>query len=196
MSKISAETVKELRDKTNAGMMDCKKALEESNGDMEKAAEYLRKRGLAIAAKKSTRATDTIVIASYIHNNAKLGSLVEVACETDFVAKNDKFKELVKDITCQVASCAPKYVCREEVPAALVEKEKAFYMDQVKGKPENVIEKIVEGKLDKFFGEICLMEQAFYKDEDKTVNDIVKALIGVMGENVTIKRFVRFEAGE
>ena len=193
---ITAALVKELREKSNAGMMDCKKALQEANGDLEKAYDGLRKRGLNIAAKKSSRATKEGVIGSYIHSNNKIGVLVEISCETDFVAKNEEFKELVKDICLQVASAAPLYLTRDEVPEEMIEREKAIYIEQVKGKPENIIDKIIEGKLDKFYKEICLTEQIFVKDDKKRISDVLNDAIAKLGENMIIKRFVRFQVGE
>jgi len=193
---ISASMVKELREKTNAGMMDCKKALQEADGDMSTAFDLLRKRGLDIAAKKSSRATKEGVIGSYIHSNGKIGVLVEVSCETDFVAKNEEFKEFVKDLTLQVASAFPQYLTREEVPEEVIAKEKEIYSEQVKGKPENIIDKIVDGKLEKFYKQVCLVDQLFVKDDKKTINDLLKDKIAKLGENMTIKRFVRFQVGE
>jgi len=193
---ISASMVKELREKTNAGMMDCKKALQEADGDMSTAFDLLRKRGLDIAAKKSSRATKEGVIGSYIHSNGKIGVLVEVSCETDFVAKNEEFKEFVKDLTLQVASAFPQYLSREEVPEEVIAKEKEIYSEQVKGKPENIIDKIVEGKLEKFYKQVCFVDQLFVKDDKKTINDLVNEKIAKLGENMAIKRFVRFQVGE
>ncbi len=193
---ISASMVKELREKTNAGMMDCKKALQEVEGDMEKAFDVLRKRGLDLAAKKSSRATKEGVIGSYIHSNGKIGVLVEVSCETDFVAKNEEFKEFVKDLTLQVASAFPQYLSREEVPEEIIAKEKEIYAEQVKGKPENIIDKIVEGKLEKFYKQVCLVDQLFVKDDKKTIDGLLKEKIAKLGENMAIKRFVRFQVGE
>ncbi len=193
---ISASMVKELREKTNAGMMDCKKALLEADGVMDTAFDLLRKRGLDIAAKKSSRATKEGVIGSYIHSNGKIGVLVEVSCETDFVAKNEEFKEFVKDLTLQVASAFPQYLTREEVPEEVIAKEKEIYSEQVKGKPENIIDKIVDGKLEKFYKQVCLVDQLFVKDDKKTINDLLKDKIAKLGENMTIKRFVRFQVGE
>ncbi len=193
---ISASMVKELREKTNAGMMDCKKALLEADGVMDTAFDLLRKRGLDIAAKKSSRATKEGVIGSYIHSNGKIGVLVEVSCETDFVAKNEDFKEFVKDLTLQVASAFPQYLSREEVPEEVIAKEKEIYSEQVKGKPENIIDKIVDGKLEKFYKQVCLVDQLFVKDDKKTINDLLKDKIAKLGENMTIKRFVRFQVGE
>ena len=193
---ISASMVKELREKTNAGMMECKKALQEVGGDIEKAIELLRKRGLDIAAKKSSRATKEGIIGSYVHSNGKIGVLVEVSCETDFVAKNEEFKEFVKDLTLQIASAFPQYLSREEVPEEIIAKEKEIYAEQVKGKPENIIDKIVEGKLEKFYKQVCLIDQLFVKDDKKTINDLLKEKIAKLGENMAIKRFVRFQVGE
>jgi len=193
---ISAKLVKELRDKTNAGMMDCKKALQEAGGDIEKAIDMLRKRGLDLAAKKSSRATKEGIIASYVHSNNKIGVLVEVSCETDFVAKNDEFKTFVKDLTLQVASASPRYLTREEIPADIIEREKEVYRGQVKGKPENIIDKILSGKLEKFYKEVCLVDQLFVKDDKKTINNLLKEMIAKLGENMVIRRFVRFQLGE
>jgi len=193
---ILAALVKELREKTNAGMMDCKKALEETKGDLEKAIDVLRTRGLAIAAKKASRATQEGVVASYIHGNNKIGVLVEVACESDFVAKNQDFQTLVKDLTLQIASANPRYVMCAEVPADIIEREKAIYQEQAAGKPANVLDKIVDGKLEKFFSEICLVDQPFVKEDKKTIDDIVKEMIAKLGENILIRRFVRYQVGE
>jgi len=193
---ITASMVKELREKTNAGMMDCKKALLEVEGDMSKAFDVLRKRGLDIAAKKSSRATKEGVIESYIHSNGKIGVLVEVSCETDFVAKNDEFKEFVKDLTLQVASASPQYLSREEIPEEIIAKEKEIYSEQVKGKPENIIGKIVDGKLEKFYKQVCLLDQPFVKEDKKSITDLLKEKIAKLGENMAIKRFVRFQVGE
>jgi len=193
---ITASMVKELREKTNAGMMDCKKALLEVDGNMEKAFDVLRKRGLDIAAKKSSRATKEGVIESYIHSNGKIGVLVEVSCETDFVAKNVEFKEFVKDLTLQVASASPQYLSREEIPEEIIAKEKEIYSEQVKGKPENIIEKIVDGKLEKFYKQVCLLDQPFVKEDKKSITDLLKEKIAKLGENMAIKRFVRFQVGE
>ena len=193
---ISATLVKELREKSNAGMMECKKALQATNGDIEKAYDALRKSGLNIAAKKSSRATKEGIIGSYIHSNNKIGVLVEVSCETDFVAKNDEFKTLIKDLCLQVASASPQYLNREEVPAEVVEREKDIYIEQVKGKPENIVDKIIDGKLNKFYKEICLTEQVFIKDDKKTITDVLNDAIAKLGENMIIKRFVRFQVGE
>lgn len=194
--EISADIVKQLRDKTNAGMMDCKKALQEAGGDVEKATDLLRKRGLAIAAKKSSRATKEGIVAAYIHSNNKVGVLIEVCCESDFVAKNTDFQAFVKDLTLQIASAVPRYVSREQVPAEVIEREKEIYRDQVKGKPANIVEKIIEGKLEKFYQEVCLVDQLFVKDDKRTINDLIKEKIAQLGENIAIRRFVRFQVGE
>jgi elongation factor Ts len=194
--EINPQLVKQLREKTNAGMMDCKRALAEANGDLEKAEAILRTKGIAGASKKSTRATKEGIVASYIHLQGKVGVLVEVNCETDFVAKNENFRAFVKDITLHIAAAHPLYVSREEVPSALIESERAIYKEQVKGKPENVVDKIVDGKLDKFYGTVCLMEQGFIKDPDHTIKDLVATKISELGENIVIRRFTRYLVGE
>jgi len=190
--------VKELRDKTNAGMMDCKKALNETDGDMEKAIDLLRQKGLAVAQKRAGRATSEGVVQSYIHAGGKLGVLVEVNCETDFVAKTDGFLEFAKDISMHIAAVNPVSISREEVPAELAEREKAIYIQQAidSGKPANIAEKIVVGRMDKFFAENCLLEQKFVKNPDVSVQDLLNELVAKMGENISIKRFVRFQVGE
>ncbi|MBD3217337.1 MAG: translation elongation factor Ts [candidate division Zixibacteria bacterium] len=195
---ISAKTVKELRDKTNAGMMDCKKALEESGGDLEKAVEVLREKGIAKAAKKSGRTTNEGIVASYIHPGDKLGVLLEVNCETDFVAKTDDFKNLVHDISMQVAAANPLVVSREELPQEVLEKEKQIYKTQAlnEGKPEKIVEKIIEGRIEKYYKEVCLLEQPFIRDQDKSVTDLLNEAIATLGENITIKRFSRYRLGE
>lgn len=177
-------------------MMDCKKALAATGGDMEKAMDELRKQGLASAQKRSSRATKEGAIDSYVHAGGKIGVLVEVGVETDFVARSDSFKEFTHDLAMHVAAAAPQWVTRDQVPAEIVEREKAIYAEQVKGKPENVLEKIVSGKLEKFFAETCLMEQAFIKDTDRTIEQLRTDLVGVIGENVEVRRFVRFQLGE
>jgi len=194
---ITAETVKELRQKTGAGMMDCKNALTEAGGDMEKAMEILRRRGVAIASKKASREASEGLIGSYVHMG-KIGVLVEVNCETDFVAKTDDFQGLVKDIAMHIAAASPLYVKREDVPQEVIEKEKEIYRAQVKDKPPHVIDKIIEGKLEKFYTENCLMDQIFVKDPEgkKTIKDLVVEKIAKLGENIVIKRFVRFQLGE
>ena len=193
---MDPQLVKQLRDKTNAGIMDCKRALAETGGDLEKAEAVLRTKGIAGASKKASRATKEGIVASYIHLQGKVGVLVEVNCETDFVAKNEKFREFVKDITLHIAAAHPLYVNREEVPAQLIESERAIYEAQVKGKPENVISKIVDGKLDKFYSTVCLMEQGFIKNPDQTVKELVATKIAELGENIVIRRFTRYLVGE
>ncbi len=195
-AEISPQLVRQLREKTNAGMMDCKRALAESGGDLEKAETILRTKGIASAGKKASRATKEGIVASYIHLQGKVGVLVEVNCETDFVAKNENFREFVKDITLHIAAAHPLYVSREEVPAKMVESERAIYAGQVKGKPENVIAKIVEGKLDKFYSSVCLLDQGFIKDPDHTISDLLKSKIAELGENIVIRRFTRYLVGE
>jgi len=194
---ISASMVKELREKTGAGMMDCKKALTEAGGDFEKAVDVLRQRGLASAAKKAGRAASEGLIGSYIHMD-KIGVLVEVNCETDFVARTDDFRELVKDIAMHIAATNPLYLSRESVPQDVIEREKEIYRAQVEGKPANVIDRIVEGKLEKFYSESCLLEQVFVKDPDgkKKIKDLIVEKIAKLGENIVISRFVRFQLGE
>jgi elongation factor Ts len=176
--------------------MDCKRALAESAGDLEKAETALRTKGIASAGKKASRATKEGIVASYIHLQGKVGVLVEVNCETDFVAKNEKFREFVKDITLHIAAAHPLYVNRDEVPAQLIQSERAIYEAQVKGKPENVISKIVEGKLDKFYTTVCLLEQGFIKNPDQTVKELVATKIAELGENIVIRRFTRYLVGE
>lgn len=197
MTTISADNVKELREKTGAGMMDCKKALAESGGDFEKAIDCLRQKGLASAAKKSSRTASEGLISSYIHMD-KIGVLVEVNCETDFVAKTDEFRELIKDITLHIAAANPSYLSREDVPQDVIEREKEIYRAQVTNKPLQVVEKIIEGKLEKFFSEDCLLEQIFVKDTEQKlkIKDLVTEKIAKFGENIVIRRFVRFQLGE
>jgi len=189
--------IKELRDKTQAGMVDCKKALVENDGDMDKAVEYLRKKGLASADKKMGREVTEGIVASYIHSNSKIGVLVELKCATDFVARNEDFVALAKEIAMQIAAANPLYVKPEDVPADVVEKEKEIYREQMKnsGKPENVIEKIVEGKLTKFYSEVCLLEQEFIKDSAVKIQDLIKQKIAVFGENIEVGKFSRFQIG-
>jgi elongation factor Ts len=195
---ISAAQVKELREKTGAGMMDCKKALQEANGDMDKAVEILREKGLAAAAKKAGRIAAEGIVESYIHAGGRIGVLVEVNCETDFVAKNAEFQAFVKDIAMQIAAMAPKYVRREEVPAEEVEKEREILRTQAlnEGKPEHIVDKMVAGRLEKYYQQVCLLEQPFIKDGDKTIDQLVKEQIARIGENISIRRFVRYELGE
>ena len=196
--KITSKLVKELRDRTGVGMMDCKKALVETSGDVEKAIKYLREKGLSAAAKRAGRETKEGSIFSYIHPGAKLGVLVEVDCETDFVARTDDFQELGKNLAMQVAASSPLTVNREELPEDVIEREREIFKAQAlsSGKPENVVDKIVEGKLEKFYHEICLLEQPFVKNDKETVEDLLKATIAKLGENIVIKRFTRFQLGE
>ena len=194
--KISAALVKELRDRTNAGFMACKKALQEAEGDIEKAVDVLRKRGIKLAEQKLGREASEGVVASYIHLGGKIGVLVEVNCETDFVAKNEVFKEVVKNITMQIAAKNPMYLRREDVPADVIEKEKEIYRAQMKNKPEHIIEKIINGKMNKFYSENCLMEQKYIKDDDLTVENYIKQKISELGENIVIRRFTRYCVGE
>ena len=194
---VTAEMVKELRERTGAGLMDCKRALSETSGDMEKAIDALRQKGLATAAKKSGRVASEGIIGSYIHMN-RLGVLVEVNCETDFVAKTDDFKDLVKDIAMHIAAANPAYVSRDAVPQDVVEREKEIYKGQVANKPPQVVEKIIEGKLEKFFSDTCLLEQIFIKDPDQKqkIKDLVTEKITKVGENIIVRRFARFQLGE
>jgi elongation factor Ts len=193
---ITADLVKKLREKTNAPMMDCKKALEESNGDLEIAIDILRKRGQVVALKKAGRCAKEGVIGSYIHSNSKIGVLLEVNCETDFVARNEDFKQFVKNVSMHIAATSPSYVSREEVPGHILEREKNVLKESVKNKPENVLEKIVQGKLEKFYSEVCLLDQPFVKDDKITIKDYLNELIGKTGENILIRRFVRLQVGE
>jgi elongation factor Ts len=194
---ITAKMVKELRERTNAGMMDCKKALTECGGDMDKAAEYLRKKGIAAAAKKEGRQTSQGIVDAYIHPGGRVGVLVEVACETDFVARTEDFQTLVHNIAMHIAAAAPLAISRDEVDAELVEKEREIYRAQMReqGKPENIIDKIVEGKIDKYYSEVCLLEQKFVKDPEMTIENYLKSVIGKLRENMVIKRFARYEIG-
>jgi len=196
MSEITPQLVKTLREKTNAGMMDCKRALTEAGGNLEKAEDILRKKGIASAGKKSSRTAKEGIVASYIHLQGKVGVLVEVNCETDFVAKNESFREFVKDITLHIAAASPICISREEVPARVLEREREIARDQVKGKPENIVEKIVEGKIDKFYGTMALLEQAYIKNPDLTVGDLIKSKIAELGENIIVRRFTRYQVGE
>lgn len=195
---VSASSVKELREKTGAGMLDCKKALEEANGDVNKAIEILREKGLSAAAKKAGRAATEGMVESYIHGGGRIGVLVEVNCETDFVAKNEGFKEFVKDIAMQIAASNPKFVTREEVPQEELDKEREILRAQAlnEGKPEKIVDKMVEGRMNKYYEENCLMEQAFVKDPDKTITELLNEKIATIGENISIRRFVRYELGE
>jgi elongation factor Ts len=194
---ITAKMVKELREASGAGMMDCKKALKETGGDMEKAGEYLRKKGIASASKKEGRTTSQGIVGSYIHMGGKVGVLVEVACETDFVARTDDFQEFVHNVAMHIAAASPVAVSREEVDPTLIEKEKEIYRGQMQeqNKPADIIDKIVEGKVDKYYSEIVLLEQKYVKDPDMTVEDYLKSIIGGLGENMAIKRFTRYQIG-
>ncbi len=198
MAEITAAMVKELREKTGAGMMDCKKALQEADGDFEKAIELLRKKGIAKAAKRADREANEGVVMAYIHPGSKLGALVEVNCETDFVAKTDDFQEFAKNIAMHIAASNPLAVSREELDPTLLEKEKEIYREQAlaSGKPEHIVEKIVEGRLEKYYSEVCLLEQPYVKDPDKTIKDLLTETIAKVGENINIKRFARFRIGE
>ncbi len=195
---ITAEMVKQLRERTGAGMMDCKKALTETDGNMDKAIDFLREKGLAAAAKKAGRIAAEGLVDSYIHGNGRIGVLVEVNIETDFAAANDKFKAFVKDVAMQIAAAKPEYVSREEVPTGTLEKEMDILRAQARneGKPEKIIEKMVEGRIEKFYKEICLLEQPWIKDPDKTIKQLMTEQIAAIGENINIRRFVRFERGE
>lgn len=197
MAEITSEMIKELREKTQAGMLDCKKALADTGGDMEKAVELLRKKGLASADKKMGRQASEGIIASYIHNNTKLGVLLELKTVTDFVAKNDDFHVLAKEICMQIAASNPLYVSVEDVPVTVIEKEKEIYREQMKdsGKPDNVIEKIVEGKLSKFYQDVCLLEQDYIKDQGVKIKDLIKEKIAQYGENIEVGKFSRFQIG-
>jgi elongation factor Ts len=196
--EISAQKVKELREKTGAGMMDCKKALMETGGDFEKASNYLREKGIAKAASRAGRTANEGVVVSYIHPGDKLGVLLEVNCETDFVARTDDFKAFAKDVSMQIAATNPLAIRREDIDPKVVEAESEIYRQQAlnEGKPEKILDKIVSGKLDKFFAETCLMEQPFVKDNEKTITDLLNNLIAKIGENITVKRFARFRLGE
>jgi elongation factor Ts len=194
---ITTKMVKDLRDKTQAGMMDCKKALENTSGDMEKAIDLLRQKGLAVAAKRANRATSEGVVATYIHAGGKLGVMVELGCETDFVAKNDDFREFAKDIAMHIAAANPISINRDDVPATVIAREKDIFVQQAleSGKPEAIIEKMVTGKIEKFLAEVALLEQKFVKNPDLSIQDLLNALIGKMGENISIKKFSRFQVG-
>ncbi len=193
---IDASSVKELRERTSAGFLDCKNALEEANGDFEKAGEILRKKGLAKAMKKGSRGTPEGRVGSYIHTNGRVGVLIEVNCETDFVAKNDVFGELVKDICMHIAATDPMAVSRETVPQEMIDKERKAYNEEFKDKPDNVRDKIIDGKMESFYKEVCLINQPFVKDNDQTIEDLLKNTITKLGENIKISRFARFAIGE
>ncbi len=195
---ITAEMVKQLRERTGAGMMDCKKALTDADGNTDKAIEILRERGLAAAAKKAGRIAAEGLVGSYIHDNGRIGVLVEVNIETDFAAANEEFKQFVKDIAMQIAAAKPEFVKKEDVPTEVLEKELNILRAQARneGKPEKIIEKMVEGRIDKYYKEVCLMEQPWIKDPDKTIKQLVTEKIATIGENINIRRFARFERGE
>jgi elongation factor Ts len=198
MPEITAQMVKQLRDKTGAGMMDCKKALTEANGDMAEAEVVLRKKGIAAASKRQSRAARNGQIGAYIHPGSQLGVMVEINCETDFVARTDQFQELVHDIAMQIAAADPRWIRRDEVPAAVLEKEREIARDRARaeGKPEKVLERIVEGRLDKFYEEVCLLDQPFIKENTMTVEQLIKTRIASLQENIAVARFVRFKVGD
>lgn len=195
---ISANLVKELRDRTGAGMMDCKKALAETGGDIEKAVDYLREKGLAAAAKKSGRIAAEGLVEAYIHGAGRIGVLVEVNCETDFVAKTEEFKALARDIAMQIAAAKPEFVRREDVPSEALDKEREILRAQAlnEGKPEKIVEKMVDGRIEKYYKEVCLMEQPFIKDPDLSVKQLITEKIAKIGENISVRRFTRYELGE
>ena len=196
--QVTAQMVKELRERTGAGMMDCKAALAETGGDIEKAIDFLRKKGMAAAVKKAGRTTSEGAVGSYIHGGGKMGVLVEINCETDFVARTDGFQELVRDIAMHIAAADPRFVHRDEVTPAVLERERTIHAEQAaaSGKPANVVQKIVDGKMEKFYSEHVLLEQPFVKNGDLTIQQLVSAAVGKMGENIQIRRFARFKLGE
>ena len=198
MAEVTAAMVRELREKTGAGMMDCKKALVETNGDMSAAIDYLREKGLAAAAKKSGRIAAEGVVESYIHAAGRIGVLVEVNCETDFVAKTEEFAQLAKDIAMHIAASKPEFVSREDIPEDVLEHERTIYRNiaQNEGKPEHIIDKIVEGRIDRYAKEVCLLDQPFVKDPDMTVGELLTAKVAKIGEKISVRRFVRYERGE
>ena len=195
---ITTDMIKQLRERSGAGMMDCKKALTEANGDMEKAIRYLREKGLAAAAKKSGRIAAEGIVDAYIHGDGRIGVLVEINTETDFAARNAEFKQFVKDIAMQIAASKPEYIRREDIPVKVIEKEKEILRAQAlnEGKPQKIIEKIIEGRLEKFYKEVCLLEQPWIRDAEKTINELLMEKIALIGENISIRRFARFERGE
>jgi elongation factor Ts len=196
--EISIELVKDLRQRTGAGVIDCKTALQEANGNMEAAIDYLRRKGLATAAKKAGRIATDGLVSSYIHAGGKMGVLVEINCETDFVAKTEDFQTFVKNIAMHVAAANPQYIRREEIPEEVLERERAIYRTQAQeaGKPQKIIDKIVEGKMERFYSEVCLLEQTYVRDSDLTIKELLDAMIAKIGENITIRRFARFQLGE
>ncbi|MCK4835563.1 MAG: translation elongation factor Ts [Candidatus Aminicenantes bacterium] len=195
---VDMSLVKKLREETGIGILECKKAIDEANNNYKKAAEILRKKGFEKAKAKSSRITKQGLIGSYIHTNGKIGVLVELGCETDFVARNEDFQALLKDISMQIAAMTPKYISKDDISAEVIEKEKDIYRSQIKnsGKPDNIIEKIIEGKLKKFYNEVCLLNQTFFKEEKKTIEDLITEKIHKIGENIVVKRFVRYQLGE
>lgn len=198
MAKITSQLVKELRERTGAGMMDCKRALTETDGEVEAAIDYLREKGLASAAKKSGRIASEGLVDAYIHGEGRIGVLIEVNCETDFVAKTDEFKQLVRELAMQVAALKADYVDREQVPAEVLEREKEVIRQQAlnEGKPEHIVAKIVEGRIEKFYEQICLVDQPYVRDNDKKIADVINEKIASIGENIRIRRFARYERGE
>jgi elongation factor Ts len=196
--EVSASIVKELREKTGAGFMDCKKALAETGGDLEKAVDYLRQKGIAAAAKKASRVAADGAVGAYVHPGGKIGVLLEINCETDFVARNAEFQVLLKDVAMQIAAANPRFVRREDVSAAEFDRESAIYRQQAldSGKPEKIVDKIVEGKMERFYSEVCLLEQPFIKDPDRKVSDIINDAIARLGENIQVRRFARYHLGE
>ena len=196
--EISARSVKELREKTGAGIMDCKRALLESVGDLEKAVDYLRQKGLALAARKEGRVAAEGNVGAYIHGGGKIGVLVELNCETDFVARTPEFQNLLKDVAMQVAAASPQYVRREDVPLEETEREREIYRLQAQdmGKPQKVVDKIVDGKMEHFYSEVCLLEQEFIKDPDRQVEDLIREVVTKVGENIQVRRFARYHVGE
>ncbi len=198
MAEITAALVKELRERTGAGMMDCKRALVEKNGDLEAAVEYLREKGLAAAAKKAGRIASEGIVDAYIHAGGKIGVLIEVNCETDFVAKTDEFKQLVRDLAMHIAANNPTYVSKEQIPAEVVEKEREILRAQAlnEGKPEKIVDKMVEGRMEKFYADVCLLNQPFVRDPDITVGELITSKIATIGENISVRRFERYVLGE
>lgn len=197
MAEITAQMVKELREATGAGILDCKKALGENDGDFEKAVEFLREKGLAAAAKKASRDANEGLIGTYVHHGSKVAAMVELNCETDFVARTEQFQNLARDLAMHIVAARPEYVAREEIPADVLAREKAIYKAQAQesGKPENILERIAEGKLEKWYSEVSLMEQEYFKDSDKTVKDVLVENIASLGENIQVRRFSRLEVG-
>ena len=195
---VDMSLVKKLREETGIGILECKKAIAEANNDIIKAAEILRKKGFEKAKAKSSRVTKQGLVGSYIHTNGKIGVLIEVGCETDFVAKNVEFQNLVKNLSMQIAAMSPQYISEGDIPTEVIEKEKEIYRSQLKesGKPDNIVEKIIEGKLKKFYAEVCLLNQEFFKEDKKTITDLITEMIHKIGENIVVKRFVRFQVGE